>query len=153
MAHPTSTTQEPPRGVNVRGPAVERQGVAVVVDTITEAIELANAFAPEHMCLLVQDAASHAHLVRNAGGLFLGEQSPEVMGDYVAGPSHVMPTAGTARYASYLGVHQFLRHVPVVALNEATLREAGPAAAAIARTEGLTAHARAVEMRLEGGRG
>ncbi|MEX2431217.1 MAG: histidinol dehydrogenase [Dehalococcoidia bacterium] len=131
--------------------AVERQGIAVVVPSVPEAIELANAFAPEHLCLVVEDAASYAHLVRNVGGLFVGEQTPEAMGDYVAGPSHVMPTAGTARYASYLGVHQFLRHVPVVTLSAATLHEAGPAAAAIARAEGLTAHARAVEMRLEGG--
>ncbi len=130
--------------------AVDRQGVGVVVDSVEQAIDLANAFAPEHMCLLVENAVSYAPRVRNAGGLFIGEQSPEVMGDYVAGPSHVMPTAGTARYASYLGVHHFLRHVPVVSLSKATLMGAGPAAAAIARAEGLTAHARAVEMRLEG---
>ena len=132
--------------------AVERQGVAVVVDSVEQAIELGNAFAPEHLCLLLENGGAYAHLVRNAGGVFVGEQSPEVMGDYVAGPSHVMPTAGTARYASYLGVHQFLRHVPVVALSSERLRSLGPAASAIARTEGLTAHARAVEMRLEGGR-
>ncbi|MCH7549489.1 MAG: histidinol dehydrogenase [Candidatus Krumholzibacteriota bacterium] len=73
-----------------------------------------------------------------------------VMGDYVAGPSHVMPTGGTARFASGLGVHHFLRHVPVVRLGANAVRELGPAAAAIGRAEGLTAHARAVEMRLEG---
>lgn len=130
--------------------AVERNGVAVVAGSVGEAIELANAFAPEHLCLLVRDAASYVDAVRNAGGIFVGEHSPEVLGDYVAGPSHVMPTGGTARFASSLGVQTFLRYQPVVQLNEATLTQIGPAAAALARTEGLTAHARAVELRLEG---
>ncbi len=134
----------------VASAAMEGQGVAVVVSTVDEAIELANAFAPEHLCLLVQNAASYVGAVRNAGGVFVGEHSPEVLGDYVAGPSHVMPTAGTARFASALGVHHFLRHMPVISLNAATLKEIGPAAAAIGRAEGLTGHARAVEMRLEG---
>ena len=74
-----------------------------------------------------------------------------VIGDYTAGPSHVMPTGGTARFASSLGVHTFLRYQPIVSLNEATLTQIGPAAAALARSEGLTAHARAIERRLEGG--
>jgi histidinol dehydrogenase len=130
--------------------AVERQGIAAVVDSIPQAIELANAFAPEHLCLLVREPDQYLALVKNAGGIFVGEQSPEVMGDYVAGPSHAMPTAGTARYASSLGVHHFLKHVPVIRLSMATMNELGPAAAAIARAEGLTAHAKAIEMRLEG---
>ena len=130
--------------------AVERNGVAVVAGSVGEAIELANAFAPEHLCLLVRNAASYVDAVRNAGGIFVGEHSPEVLGDYVAGPSHVMPTGGTARFASSLGVHTFLKYQPIVRLSEATLTQIGPAAAALARTEGLTAHARAVELRLEG---
>ena len=131
--------------------AMGGQGVAVVVNSMGEAVELANAFAPEHVCLLVEDAERYVDGIRHAGGVFVGEASPEVMGDYVAGPSHTMPTAGTARYASYLGVQHFLRRMPVVALDESRLRELGPAAAAIARAEGLTAHARAIEQRLEGG--
>lgn len=134
----------------VASAAVERQGVAAIVDSIAEAIELANAFAPEHLCLLVRDPDQYLSLVKNAGGIFVGEQSPEVMGDYVAGPSHAMPTAGTARYTSSLGVHHFLKHVPIIRLSTATMNELGPAAAAIARAEGLTAHAKAIEMRLEG---
>ena len=130
--------------------AIEGHGMAVVVDSVEQAIDLANAYAPEHLCLLVRDPESYVDSVSKAGGLFLGEHSPEVLGDYVAGPSHVMPTGGTARFASSLGVHTFLRRMPVVGLSEATLRETGPAAATLARTEGLTAHARAVEMRLEG---
>jgi histidinol dehydrogenase len=137
----------------VAAAAVERQGVAVVVESVEQGIALANAFAPEHLCLLVREPASRVGLVRNAGGIFVGEDSPEVAGDYVAGPSHTMPTGGTARYASSLGVHTFLKQVPVIALRPVHLREVGPAAAAIARAEGLTGHARAMERRLEGAGG
>jgi len=134
----------------VASAAIAGQGVAVIVASINEAIELSDAFAPEHLCLLVENAESYVGLVHNAGGIFVGEHSPEVMGDYVAGPSHAMPTAGTARYASSLGVHHFLKHVPVIRLSTASMASLGPAAAAIARAEGLTGHARAVELRLEG---
>ena len=131
--------------------SVEGQGVAVVVDSVEQAVQVANAFAPEHLCLLVNEPERYVGQVRNAGGIFVGETSPEVMGDYVAGPSHVMPTGGTARFASSLGVHTFLKHVPVLRLPAGALKEIGPAAAAIARAEGLTAHAKAAELRLEGG--
>jgi histidinol dehydrogenase len=103
------------------------------------------------MCLLVRDAAAVAKTVRNAGGIFVGDDAPESLGDYTAGPSHVMPTAGAARYASPLGVHDFLKVTSVVAVDAARLREAGPAAARIARAEGFTAHARSIELRLQGG--
>jgi histidinol dehydrogenase len=135
----------------VAAAAITGQGLAVVVLSIAEAIQLSDAFAPEHLCLLVEDADSYVSLIHNAGGIFVGEHSPEVMGDYVAGPSHAMPTAGTSRYASSLGVHHFLKHVPVIRLSTAAMTRLGPAAAAIARAEGLTGHARAVEMRLEDG--
>jgi histidinol dehydrogenase len=130
--------------------AIEGQGAVVVVDTLDEAISLANAFAPEHLCLLVEEPERYVPRIRNAGGIFLGENSPEVIGDYVAGPSHAMPTGATARFASYLGVHHFLRHVPVVALTEKKMRELGPAAALMGDAEGLGAHAQAMRMRLEG---
>ncbi|MDE2765099.1 MAG: histidinol dehydrogenase, partial [Chloroflexota bacterium] len=130
--------------------AVEGQGIAAVVASIEEAVELANAYAPEHVCLLVEDAAGAASAIRNAGGVFVGESSPEVLGDYAAGPSHTMPTAASARFGSYLGVRHFLRFMPVVALDDDAVRRLGPTAAAIARAEGLTAHARAVERRLDG---
>jgi histidinol dehydrogenase len=86
--------------------------------------------------------------VRNAGGIFVGEMSPETLGDYTAGPSHVMPTGGTARFASPLGVQDFLKVTSVVAVDEASLRALGPATARIARAEGFTAHARSIELRL-----
>lgn len=130
--------------------ALARQGTIVIVDNITEAAAVANAFAPEHLCLLTATPRACVGLIRNAGGIFVGETSPEVMGDYAAGPSHVMPTGATARFASSLGVHTFIKHVPVVGLSAETVREIGPAASALARAEGLTAHAHAAEMRLEG---
>jgi histidinol dehydrogenase len=131
--------------------AFEARGGAVVVGSVADAVELASEYAPEHLCLLVRDAAAVATKVRNAGGIFVGEDAPESLGDYTAGPSHVMPTSGAARYASPLGVHDFLKVTSVVAVDAATLRAAGPAAAQIARAEGFTAHARSIELRLDGG--
>ncbi len=129
--------------------AIERGGAVVAAD-IEEALELANEFAPEHLCLVTRDPEALAVRVQNAGGLFIGEHSPEVLGDYVAGPSHVMPTGGSARYASPLTVSDFMKVVSTVALSEADLRRIGPYAAALARAEGLTGHARSIELRLEG---
>jgi histidinol dehydrogenase len=137
-----------------RGPiaraAVERQGGAVIVDSIEEGIALANEFAPEHLCLLTRDPESLVPFIKNAGGIFCGESSPEAFGDYVAGPSHVMPTGGTARFASPLSVLDFLKMTSVVAVDRSALEAWGPAGAAIARSEGLTGHARSLELRLEG---
>lgn len=129
----------------------EARGGAVIVDSIEEAVALGSEYAPEHMCLLVKDAAAVAKTVRNAGGIFVGDDAPESLGDYTAGPSHVMPTSGAARYASPLGVYDFLKVTSIVAVDAARLREAGPAAAKIARAEGFTAHARSIELRLQGG--
>lgn len=128
--------------------ALERQGRIVLVDTLDEAVELANRIAPEHLCMMVADPWAWAGQVKNAGGLFLGEFSPEVMGDYIAGPSHVMPTGGTARFNSALSVHHFMRTMPVVGLSPETFRDLGAAAVHIAHAEGLTGHAAAIATRL-----
>ncbi len=135
------------RGDLARG-ALERQGRVVLVDSIEEAVELANRIAPEHLCLMVADPWTWAGKVKNAGGLFLGEFSPEVMGDYIAGPSHVMPTGGTARYNSALSVHHFLRTMPVVGLSRQDFRALGDAAVQIAKAEGLPGHSEAIQIRL-----
>jgi histidinol dehydrogenase len=135
----------------IAGTSFDARGGAVIVESIDQAVALANEYAPEHLCLLVRDAASIAKTVYNAGGIFVGEDAPESLGDYAAGPSHVMPTAGAARYASPLGVHDFLKVTSVVAVDAQRLRESGPAAARIARAEGFTAHARSIELRLNGG--
>ena len=123
----------------------------IVADDIEQAIELANFYAPEHMSLMVRDASSHIESIRNAGGIFIGESSPEMLGDYIAGPSHVMPTGGSARFSSPLNVNDFRKISSIVALSDVEMNALGPAAAAIARVEGLTAHARAAEIRLEKG--
>ena len=128
--------------------ALEDRGGIVVVRDMKEAIELVNCYAPEHLSLMVQDAWSYLREIENAGGVFIGESSPEVLGDYVAGPSHVMPTSGTARFASPLTVDDFLKVISVVAVDRDVLEKIGPAAVTIARAEGLGGHARAIEVRL-----
>ena len=129
--------------------SLEERGIAVVAQSVEQGLELANAYAPEHLCLLVEDAERYLPLVRNAGGVFVGHESMEAFGDYMAGPSHVMPTGGTARFASALNVTDFLKLIPVVQTSGETLRGLGPAAARMARAEGLEAHARAIEARLD----
>jgi histidinol dehydrogenase len=130
--------------------ALEENGAIILVDTLDEAFDLANDYAPEHLCLLLDDPWQYVGRVRHSGGIFVGERTAEVLGDYVAGPSHVMPTGGSARFSSPLSVDDFVKTTAVVYLDERTLREVGPAAVTIARAEGFTAHAAAVEMRLEG---
>jgi histidinol dehydrogenase len=132
---------------------VERRGGIVVVADLDEAFALANGYGPEHLCLLVDEPWQHVGRVRNAGGIFLGERSFEVLGDYTAGPSHIMPTGGTARFASPVNVDDFRKVISLVGLNEAALRRIGPAAVRIAEAEGLTAHAAAVRARLDGPQG
>jgi histidinol dehydrogenase len=132
--------------------SLKERGYIIIVDDMEQAIELANSYAPEHLSLMMRDASLYAEGVRNAGGIFIGDSSPEVLGDYVAGPSHVMPTGGSARFNSPLNVNDFLKITSVVALVDDDLDTLGPAASKIARSEGLTAHARAAEIRLEKGR-
>ncbi len=127
--------------------SLERNGAIVVVDNIDEAIELVNLYAPEHLCLAMRDARSYLDRIRHAGGIFI--ESPEALGDYTAGPSHVMPTGRTARFGSPLSVLDFLKVSILVDLDDEALKALGPAAATIARAEGLTAHALSVERRLE----
>ncbi len=126
------------------------RGGIVVTGSLDEAVELANAYAPEHLCLLVRDPWSLVGKVRNAGGIFVGEYSFEVLGDYVAGPSHVMPTEGSARYSSPLSVADFVKRISLVALNAGAGARLSAPAAVLARGEGLTAHAAAAEQRLKG---
>ncbi len=125
------------------------RGAVVVVDSVEEAIQLANEFAPEHLALCVRDAFDRLGLVRNAGGVFVGELSAESVGDYTAGPSHIMPTGGTARFASPLSVDDFVKITSVFSFGRDELARIGPPAIELARAEGLEAHARAIEVRLE----
>jgi histidinol dehydrogenase len=136
-----------PRGA-VAAAAFANRGGAVIAGSMEEAVSLASDFAPEHLCILARDARRLASLVRNAGGIFIGEASPEAIGDYTAGPSHVMPTGGAARFASPLNLHDFLKLTTVIELGEDAVFDLGPAGAVIARAEGLAGHARAIEERL-----
>jgi histidinol dehydrogenase len=137
----------------VASAALEGQGAVIVAETLEEALALANEYAPEHLSLAVSDGERYLGQVANAGSVFVGGLSAEAVGDYTAGPSHVMPTGGSARFSSPLGVYDFLKVTSVVSLDEAALAELGPAAVVIARAEGFTAHARAIERRLEGADG
>ena len=141
--------EELPRSEIIAGSLARGSGI-VVTPSLQVCFELANDYAPEHLFLLVRDPWQYLSEVRSAGGIFLGERSFEVLGDYVAGPSHVMPTGGTARFASPINITDFVKIISVVGLNENALRHIGQAAATLAHAEGLDAHAAAVEFRLDG---
>ncbi len=128
--------------------SLESRGKIIVVNDVDEAIELANLYAPEHLCLVVDKADSYINQVSNAGCIFIGGNSTAVLGDYVAGPSHVLPTGGTARFSSPLNIGDFIKFINLVTLDEADLKQLGQAAVTMARAEGFEAHARAVEKRL-----
>ncbi len=130
----------------IAGTAVQN-GISIVVDSVNEAVQVANALAPEHLCVSVQNASRYLPDIRYAGGIFLGEFSAEVMADYVAGPSHVMPTGGTARFASALSVRNFLRFSPFLNLSEGSFMGLAAEAAELARAEGLDGHAAAADRR------
>ncbi len=125
------------------------RGMIVLVDHLDEAVELANIYAPEHLCLMVEDASACLKKVTNAGCVLIGSASTVVLGDYIAGPSHVLPTGGTARFGSPLNITDFIKLINTIAIDEAGLKQLGKAAALLARAEGLDAHARAVEKRLK----
>jgi histidinol dehydrogenase len=137
-----------PRRAIVEESLAQRGGIVETRD-LDEAIDLANAFAGEHLCLAVRDPWTWLGRVRHAGGVFLGELNAEAIGDYTAGPSHIMPTGGTARFSSPVNVDDFVKIISVFALSDDDLRAAGPPAVVLARAENLEAHARAVECRLE----
>jgi histidinol dehydrogenase len=124
-------------------------GMLVLVDDMDQAVELVNLFAPEHLSIMASNASAFVRKIRNAGCIFIGKNSPVVLGDYVAGPSHVLPTGGSARFGSPLGVADFLKVTNIIALDESAMRELSEAAMVIAKAEGLDAHARAVERRLK----
>ena len=137
---------------------LERQSIAskaisssmiVVVDSLDEAIDLVNLYAPEHVSLTVQNAGTYIQKIRNAGCIFVGNSCPVALGDYVAGPSHVLPTGGSARFNSPLSVEDFLKVTNIIALDGGDEGELEQAAITIAEAEGLTGHARAVRMRIQ----
>ncbi len=140
-----------PRAAIARA-ALERNGLVVLVPSMREAIEVANRRAPEHLEILVADGAERvASNIRHAGAIFLGDDTPEPVGDYLAGPSHVLPTGGTARYASPLGVYDFVKRTSVIRYSARRLAEDAGAIIALAEAEGLFGHAEAVRVRTAAG--
>jgi histidinol dehydrogenase len=128
--------------------ALRRHGTAFVTRSLLQAVALANRLAPEHLELAVRRPERWLGAIRHAGAIFLGEHAPEAFGDYLAGPNHVLPTGGSARFASPLGVDDFVKCSNVIGATRATLRRLGPAVVCLARLEGLDAHAVAVATRL-----
>jgi histidinol dehydrogenase len=137
----------------IAGASLAAHGALIRVASLDDAVELANRFAPEHLELMVAVPAALLPRVRHAGAVFLGAHTPEVVGDYVAGPNHVLPTAGTARFASPLGPEDFVKRSSIIEYSPRGLRAAAPHLAALTRVEGLRGHGRAAELRLtdEGG--
>jgi histidinol dehydrogenase len=130
--------------------ALERNGLVVLVPTMRDAIEVANRRAPEHLEILADGPERIASGIRHAGAIFLGDNTPEPVGDYMAGPSHVLPTGGTARYASPLGVYDFVKRTSIIRYSEARLAADADAIIALAEAEGLYGHAEAVRIRVGG---
>ena len=135
-----------PRGA-IALQAFENRGGIILAEDLAAAIDLANEYAPEHMALIVADEQAAVDQVRNAGGLFVGDGSPEALADYIAGPSHVMPTGGSARYASPLHVDAFRKVTSVLRAGDDLLQRVAGDAITIAHAEGLQAHARSLEVR------
>jgi histidinol dehydrogenase len=124
-------------------------GAIFVVSTLEEACEVVNELAPEHLEIITQDPEAAAALVRHAGAIFFGEHTPEAVGDYFAGPNHVLPTGGASRFSSALGVYNFLRRTSIIRYTPEELEQTAPLIAALAEAEGLDAHARSVLIRVE----
>lgn len=129
--------------------ALAQGGLIGITRDLEEAFALANLYAPEHLEIMVRDPVQWLDRVRNAGAVFLGPHSPVAVGDYMAGPNHVLPTEGTARFFAGLGVEAFLKRVNVVQCSNRSLEQLGPGVMAFAGVEGLTAHALAVQVRLK----
>jgi histidinol dehydrogenase len=136
----------------IAGESWDRHGAVIVVRNWDEAVPLIDRIAPEHLQLAIQDADGLAAKIRNAGAVFLGRFTPEAIGDYIAGPNHVLPTSRSARFSSGLGVPDFLKRTSLVRCDAASLAEIGPPAVTLAQAEGLEAHALSVSVRLAGSR-
>ncbi len=129
--------------------SVQKRTLIVLVRNMGEAVDLINEIAPEHLELAIKNPESYLKKITNAGAIFVGPHTPETMGDYLAGPSHVLPTGGTARFFSVLKANDFLKPTSVISITEKAFKKLAPDAMKLARMEGLEAHARAVEVRLK----
>jgi len=144
----TRQLKELPRG-NIAGESWNVFGAVIELGSLDEAPALADRIAAEHLEIATEDAEGLSERIRNAGAIFLGRQTPEMIGDYVAGSNHVLPTARSARFSSGLGVLDFMKRTSLLKLDGAALSALAPAAMALARAEGLEAHRRSAEIRLK----
>ena len=120
----------------------------MLCDSLGRAAQLSDCFAPEHLELLVEDPEILAEQIQHAGAIFMGPYTPEAVGDYLAGPNHTLPTAGTARFAGALSVETFMRHTSLIRFNREALEATGSAVITLAESEGLHSHAESVKRRL-----
>jgi histidinol dehydrogenase len=127
--------------------AIKEYGAAIVTRNMEEAIDIANRFAPEHLELMVEKPRELLDKIKNAGAIFLGYSSPEAVGDYMAGPNHILPTGGTARFSSPLGVYDFMKRTSVISFSEKSLMRYGHKVARFAELEGLDAHRKSITVR------
>ena len=128
--------------------SLARQGSIIVVRDLNHAVELANQYAPEHLCLLTRDPWSLVGMIENAGGIFVGEYASEALGDYIIGPSHIMPTQGTARFSSPMNVWDFMKITSVFAISASESQRLAEVGITLAEAEGFTAHAEAIRRRV-----
>lgn len=129
--------------------ALNKHGTIIITGSLQEATELSNDVAPEHLELYVQDPWNLLPNIKNAGAIFMGHSTPEAVGDYIAGPNHVLPTGGTARFFSPLSVDDFIKKISLISFTQKSLASIGDDVTKLARSEGLEAHARSVECRLK----
>jgi histidinol dehydrogenase len=127
--------------------SLERNSAVLITESLYQAYELANICAPEHLALMVRDPFAALGHIRNAGAILMGDYTPQTLGDYLAGPSHTLPTSGTARFASPLHVDTFLKKSSFIYYTSAALNEVAASLTGFARAEGFEAHAQAVEVR------
>jgi histidinol dehydrogenase len=136
-----------------RAPVIEKSlaqyGGIIIVNDMDEACALVNQLAPEHLQIMTRNEIDIAARIRHAGAIFFGANTPEAVGDYLAGPNHVLPTSGAARFSSALSVHDFTRRTSIVKFSASEMKRTAPLIAALARSEGLDAHARSALIRLE----
>jgi histidinol dehydrogenase len=137
---------------NIVRESIERNGAAFVVDDIRQAVKLVNEIAPEHLEIIAENEWEILGKIRNAGAVFLGRYSPEPVGDYFAGPSHVLPTGGTARFSSVLSVESFVKRSSVIHYSKNAFERDSRKIQIFAENEGLTAHALSVKIRKKVGR-
>jgi len=132
---------------DVAAASIENNGKIIVATDLQDAFMLVNEIAPEHLQLMIENATDYLSEIRNAGAIFLGNYSPEALGDYVAGPNHTLPTSGTAKFSSPLGVYDFVKRSSIIRYSKAALLKEAQHIEILAETESLSGHAKAISIR------